>query len=138
MSQLTADQVRAEVQRFWNSFTAKTEEFAQGDFYSPSATVFGSESTRTEPGRLAAARRKREYFDGKTSLNVTLGPIEVIPLGESAAIATYTFRLHANRVQHGLEQSDEDIQHGRGTQVFMLEPDGKILIVHEHLSAVKG
>jgi len=138
MSTLTADQVRAEVQRFWNTFTAKAED-ALGEFYAPDSTVFGSDATRTEPGRLAAARRKREYFDPKTTVHVTLGPVDVLVLSDTAAIATYTFRFHAKRVQHGRDQSDEeDIQHGRGTQVFTLEPDGKMLIVHEHLSAVKG
>ena len=138
MSTLTADQVRAEVQRFWNTFTAKAED-TLGEFYAPTSSVFGSDATRTEPGRLAAARRKREYFHAGTSLNVSLGPIDVIPLGDTAAVATYTFKFHANRVQHGLGQSDtEDIQHGRATQVFALEADGRVLIVHEHLSAVKG
>ena len=138
MSKITADQVRAEVQRFWNTFSTKADD-TLAEFYAPDSTVFGSDATRTEPGRLAAARRKREYFHAKTTLHVTLGPIDVILLGDSAAVATYTFRFHANRVQHGLDQSDEeDIQHGRGTQVFKLEPDGKLLIVHEHLSAVKG
>ena len=138
MSKLTAEQVRAEVQRFWSAFTSKAEESLEG-FYAANSSVFGSDATRTEPGRLAATRRKREYFNATTSLNVVLGPIDVTSLGDVAAVATYTFKFHANRVQHGLGQADtEDIQHGRATQVFALEPDGRVLIVHEHLSAVKG
>jgi ketosteroid isomerase-like protein len=137
MSKLTAEQVRSEVNRFWSTFSTKAEE-KLGDFYAPNSSVFGSDATRTEPGRLAATRRKREYFQEGTSVHVSLSPIEVTLLGDNVAVAAYTFRFEASHVHHGLGQEDEDIQHGRATQVFTLEPDGRLLIVHEHLSAVKG
>jgi len=133
---LTAEQVKGEILRFWNVFMDKD---AQGlmNFYAPDSSVFSSVSARLEPGRLAAARREREYFHAKASLRSSTSNIDVILLGDNAACASYLFQFHAMRVAGGLGNPvEEDIKQGRATQIFRLQPDGRVLIVHEHLSAV--
>jgi ketosteroid isomerase-like protein len=133
-SKITADQVRGAVRRFWDVFTTKSAE-ALAEFYAHESSVFGSQSTRSEPGRLAAARRNREYFHSHSVLKASTGEIEVILLGESAAVASYTFKFHATKVASILDKAaEENIQHGRATQVFAVDPGGVLRIVHEHLS----
>jgi len=135
--QLTADQVRAEVQRFWNAFAAK-DSSALAEFYAHESSVFGSAATRSEPGRLAATRRKREYFGAHSSVKATLGLIDVILLADGgAAVAEYTFQFTASKVMTALGgTTEESIKHGRATQIFAFDPDGKVRIFHEHLSTV--
>lgn len=134
MSKITADQVRSEVQRYWNVFAAKSAEILE-QLYTPDATVFGSDAVRPEPGRLAAARRRREYFQPLTVVTTKLGPIEVQMLGDEAAIASYIFEFHASKVASATGRSEENIQHGRATQVFAADADGGLRILHEHLSS---
>lgn len=137
MPKLTTEQVKAEVQRFWNVFVDKASDQLT-EFYAPESSVFSSVTTRPEPGRLAAARRHREYFHAKSSLRASVGNIDVILLGETAAVATYTFQFHASKVASGLSQAaEEDIRNGRATHVFAYDPDGKLRIMHEHFSAIE-
>lgn len=134
---ISVEQVKGEVHRFWNTFSSKD---AQGlaDFYSPEASVFSSVASRSEPGRLAAARRQREYFHARASLRASVGAIDVVLLGDHAAVASYTFQFHASKVASSItENVEEDIKNGRASQVFAYDPDGKLRIVHEHLSAVE-
>ena len=137
MQKLTAEQVRAEVQRFWNVFAAK-DAMALTEFYAPESSVFGSDATRSEPGRLAATRRQREYFGAHSTVKATLGTVDVILLADgAAAVADYTFQFHASKVMTAMGSSaEESIKHGRATQVFAHDPDGKLRIFHEHLSTV--
>jgi ketosteroid isomerase-like protein len=133
---ITVEQVKGEVLRFWNVFMEKNAE-ALMNFYAPDSSVFSSVSARLEPGRLAAARREREYFHAKSALRAAASNIEVILLGDNAAVANYMFTFHASKVASGAGASaEEDIKQGRATQVFRLDPDGRLLIVHEHLSSV--
>jgi ketosteroid isomerase-like protein len=131
---LTPDEVRSEVTRFWNIFTAKAPELLE-EFYAPDATVFASTGIRTEPGRLAVARRRREYFDKQTSVRVQVGMIDVQPINDHCAVASYTFRFDAIRIGGGAKASDEHLSHGRATQLFIVDAEGKLRILHEHLSA---
>src|SRR4051812_23794873 len=133
---LTSEQIKGEVLRFWNVFMEKNAD-ALMNFYAPDSSVFSSVSARVEPGRLAAARRQREYFHAKSTVRSTTGNVDVIVIGDTAAVASYNFTFHATRVAAGVGQAtEEDIKQGRATQVFRLEPDGRVLIVHEHLSSV--
>ena len=133
---ISAEQVRSEVERFWSAFSSKASDVIES-FYLPESTVFSSVSSRAEPGRLAATRRKREYFHPQNRIRVQLGPVEVHAIGDSAAVATYTFEFHATKVMRGLGKDvEEDIQNGRATQVFVQQPDGRICILHEHLSFI--
>lgn len=133
---LTVEQVKGEVLRFWNVFMEKNSD-ALMNFYAPDSSVFSSISARVEPGRLAAARRQREYFHAKSTVRSTTSNVEVILVSDTAAVANYNFTFHATKVAAGVAQTaEENIKQGRATQVFRLEPDGRVLIVHEHLSSV--
>jgi ketosteroid isomerase-like protein len=138
VNKLSVEQVKGEVLRFWNAFTDKSASQLM-EFYAPESTVFSSVSNRSEPGRLAAARRQREYFHAKSSLRATVGNIDVILLGDgAAAIASYTFQFHASKVASTAgSASEEDIRNGRASHVFALDADGKVRIMHEHLSAIE-
>lgn len=134
MPKLTSEQVRAEVQRFWNAFSSKSD---LSEFYAHESSVFGSSAARAEPGRLAATRRQREYFSPSTTVKAHLGPVEVLVLGDTVAVASYTFKFSASKVANVLGgTTEENIQRGRATQVFAFDPDGNLRIVHEHLSTV--
>lgn len=137
MPKLTTDLIRAEVVRFWKVFCDK-DSISLAEFYAPESTVFGSASPRSEPGRLAATRRQREYFGAHSTLKAHTGVIEVLILGDgAAAVADYTFEFSASKVMTALGGvTEESIRHGRATQVFAYDPDGKLRIVHEHLSHV--
>lgn len=133
---MSAEQVRGEVERFWSAFSSKAADAIES-FYLPESTVFSSVSSRAEPGRLAATRRKREYFHPQNRIRVQLGRVEVQPIGDNAAVASYTFEFHASKVMGALGKDiEEDIQNGRATQVFVQQQDGRICILHEHLSFV--
>jgi ketosteroid isomerase-like protein len=133
-TRLNAEHVRAEVSRYWTAFCSKSRE-ALEDFYAHESTVFPTSSTRPEPGRLTAARRDREYFGPRTTVKVSTGHIEVVLLGDEAAIASYTFQLSASNVANStLQNGTEDIKFGRATQVFAIDPEGALRIIHEHLS----
>jgi ketosteroid isomerase-like protein len=132
---LTPEEIRTEVARFWNVFTSKAPDLLE-EFYASDATVFSSTGVRAEPGRLAVTRRRREYFDKQTSVRVQLGMVDVQLLADNSAIASYTFRFDASRVAGGLgKSSDEHLEHGRATQVFAKDSEGKLRIIHEHLSS---
>lgn len=62
--------------------------------------------------------------------------IEVVMIGDTGAVASYNFQFHANRAGAMGKTEEEDIKNGRATQVFMLDPDDKLRIVHEHLSSL--
>jgi ketosteroid isomerase-like protein len=131
---LTTETIRAEVARFWNAFTSKSSEVLE-EFYAHESSCFGSASSRSEPGRLSATRRKREYFGAQASLRSQLGDVEIHLLGDNAALASYTFQFHATKVSSAAGRVvEEHIHTGRATQVFSRDQDGVLRIVHEHFS----
>jgi len=131
---LTPETIRAEVARFWNAFTSKSAEILE-DLYAHESTCFGPSSNRPEPGRLAATRRQREYFAPAAMLRSQVGHVDVIMLGETSGVASYTFQFHATKVTPaGGRAKEEHIAQGRATQVFSLDQDGVLRIVHEHFS----
>lgn len=135
-TKLTVEQVQAEVARFWSVLTSKSAESVE-EFYAHESTVFGTNSQRAEPGRLAAIRREREYFHPQTTLRAQTSAVEVQLIDDTAAIASYTFQFHASRAKIGIEKSSEEhVMNGRATQVFAFDPDGHLRIIHEHLSVI--
>ena len=134
MTILSPETVRAEVARFWNAFTTKSAD-ALEEFYAHESSVFGSAANRSEPGRLAATRRRREYFTPQSTLRSQTGIVDVVMVGDHAAVASYTFQFYATKVASVLSKaSEERITNGRATQVFGLDADGKVRIYHEHFS----
>jgi ketosteroid isomerase-like protein len=132
MRSLSPETVRSEVARFWNAFSAKNVELLE-DFYAHESVGFGSSSTRSEPGRLSATRRQREYFNNSSPIRAQISPVDVVMIDESAAVASYSFQFHATRTT-ATGKSEENIRNGRATQVFAFDPDGRLRIFHEHFS----
>lgn len=134
-TQTNPEQVLSTVRSFWKAFCSSNPT-SLAEFYSPEAVVFGVEGARAEPVRLAMARRQREYFEHRSQLRIDLGPIEVQLLSPTLALATYTLSFHATNVAvAGGRPRERQIPHGRATQVFELDRDGKLLIMHEHFSS---
>ncbi|HET7205016.1 MAG TPA: DUF4440 domain-containing protein [Terriglobales bacterium] len=134
-SELTQESVLQAVRDFWKAFSGNSFQ-ALADLYSPDANVFGVEGARAELARLALTRRQREYFDRHAKLLARPGAIDVRVLGDSNAIATYSFEFSASNVGSVSGKSlDRAIRHGRATQIFQKGENGELLIVHEHLSS---
>jgi ketosteroid isomerase-like protein len=131
---ISPEDVRAAVRRFWTILCGKSKEkFAE--MYLPSASVFSSTASRTEPGRLMVARRIRKFFDSSTSLNAELGTIEVQILGENTAIATYVHAIQATETRSDGSHSRSTTPFARATHIFQRDEHGDLRIVHEHLSS---
>lgn len=134
---LSPDQIREEIDRYWKAFTEK-EAASLSDFYAHESVGFSSTSKRSEPGRMAAIRRDREYFHSGSPIKASVEGVEVVLLGDSVAVAAYTFRFHARRSNTLGKLVDEDIEEGRATQVFSYDSDGHLRIFHEHFSQPVG
>jgi len=129
--------VKAQVQRYWAAFITKARHELE-EFYAPGAIVFGSAATRQESARLAIVRRTREYLNAEATVRCTLGTIEVCQISDKAAIASYTFEFQASNVAGpSATVRQENISKGRATQVFVLNHDGGVHIIHEHLSVAE-
>lgn len=134
-TKLTKDEVHQAVGDFWKAFGNDSPQ-SMGDFYAPDATLFGVEGPRLELARLALLRRQREYFERHARLSVEPGPVEVHLLNDITALAVYTFTFHASNVIAATGKTQErHIANGRASQIFQLSPDGRPLIIHEHLSS---
>ena len=134
MDKLTVEDVRKAVELFWSTFLAKSED-ALNAFYAPGSTVFQIAMGRSEPGRLGAMRRSREYFNAETRMEVKLGSIDVILCGAEAGVASYTFQFEAaGRELGGGKRVEEKLGVVRATHVLHRDAQGKLSIVHEHFS----
>ncbi len=132
MKALSPEAIRTEVSRFWNAFSDKDVMRLQ-EFYAHESVGFGSASTRSEPGRLAATRRQREYFGSSAPIRVQTSSVDVIMIDDGTAVACYTFEFRATRTTAS-GKSEEHVKNGRATHVFGFDPDGNVRIFHEHLS----
>ena len=131
---LTADDVRKTIQLFWTTFLAKSEE-ALSAFYAPESTVFQIAMGRSEPGRLGAMRRSREYFNAETRMELKLSQIDVVLCGKDAAVASYTFQFQASgREVGGGKHSEEKLEVVRASHVLHRDSSGRLRIAHEHFS----
>jgi len=134
MNQISDDQIRAEVQKFWRSFTAKEKaDFQQR--YLPTATCFSGDGRRAEPARLMWVRREREFFGPQASVSAKLGAIQVQLLRADLAIASYGFHFALIRVMPNGKRLQVDVPFARVTQVFQRDSEGALVIIHEHLSS---
>ncbi|HLJ89888.1 MAG TPA: nuclear transport factor 2 family protein [Candidatus Angelobacter sp.] len=134
---VTKAEVEYAVRNYWTLSTSKQAELQQG-CYADNALVFTSSSRRLEPGRLVLMRRQREYMSTGTKLKVEVGRIEVELIGVDAAMAVYIMQLDAEQksaVHNGVAKiAEEHLQHARVTHIFVRSADGKLKIVHEHIS----
>ncbi len=134
MNQISDDQIRAEVQKFWRSFTAREKaDFEQR--YLPTAVCFPADGRRSEPARLMWVRREREFFSPQASVSAKLGMIHVQLLRADLAVASYSFHFAVVRVMPNGKRMQVDVPFARATQVFQRDAEGALVIIHEHLSS---
>jgi ketosteroid isomerase-like protein len=132
-TKLTAEDVRKAVELFWAAFLAKSEE-ELNDFYASGSTVFQVAMGRSEPGRLGAMRRSREYFNPDTRMELKLSPIDIVMCGPDAGVASYTFQFQASGRDVGGKRMAEKLETVRATHVMHRDASGKLRIAHEHFS----
>lgn len=132
-TKLTADEVREAVERFWAAFLAKSED-ELNDFYASGSTVFQIAMGRSEPGRLGAMRRSREYFSADTRMELKLSPFDIVLCGNDTGVASYTFQFQATGRDVGGKRLAEKLETVRATHVMHRDASGKLRIAHEHFS----
>jgi ketosteroid isomerase-like protein len=131
---ISSEQVRAAVQRFWKVYCSKrAEEFTE--LYFPEATILEIDARRIEPARLMIARRVRELFAPTSSVSVKLGSIDVQILEPGVALASYGLHFHVVRLLANGKHFESDIPVTRATHVFQRDQQGTLRIIHEHLSS---
>jgi ketosteroid isomerase-like protein len=131
---ISPEQVRAEVRRFWKIYCDKRkDQFAE--LYSPDATVLEIDARRIEPGLLMVARRVRELFSPLASLHAELRSIDVQILEPGIAVASYGLHFRLIRVSATGKRLESDLPVTRVTHVFQQDQNGKLRIIHEHMSS---
>jgi ketosteroid isomerase-like protein len=134
---LSSAEVEDAVRSFWELFAAKKSQQWQS-FYADVATIFATGSRRPEPARLVVLRRQREYLSSAAKVRIEVGRIEVEIIGPDCAVAAYLMRLHAEQIAKaaavGHRESEEHLENARVTQVFVRNEEGRLRIVHEHIS----
>lgn len=134
LEKVTNEDIRKAVELFWSTFLAKSED-QLNSYYAPGSTVFQVAMGRSEPGRLGAMRRSREYFGPDTRMEVKVGPIDVVLIDSDAGVASYTFSFQATgRDVGGGKRAEEKLDLIRATHVFQRDVRGKMHILHEHFS----
>jgi ketosteroid isomerase-like protein len=133
-TQVSAEEVRAEVHRFWSILSGKSGEKLES-LYSPTALVFTGRARRSESGRFAAMRRTRQLSGPDASAKSELDGIEVQVAAPDVAIATYTYRFSSTRAGKTGGREQRTTLSGRSTQIFQRDGKGAWKIVHEHLSS---
>jgi hypothetical protein len=135
---ITVEQVQAAVKRYFQVLSEKRSG-ELGKMYTYDALVFGAWVPRAESGRVSAARREREYFAPQASYRAEItGPIEVQILSDTVAVATHTMRAHARNLEEPVrgKRYNRALLDGRGTHVFVLDSEGKLLLAHQHISDI--
>jgi len=134
MERISADQVRAQVHKFWHVLSGQSKDSLE-ELYSPEATVITGKAKRSERVHLAVARRKREIAQQVREASVELGAIDVEVVGDDVAVASYTYKFL--RVRRGADASEvkRHTPYGRATHVLQRDTRGALRIVHEHLSS---
>jgi ketosteroid isomerase-like protein len=134
---LTRTEVESAVRSYWNISASKQAD-RQQDCYAENALIFTSSSRRVEPGRLVLVRRRREYMAASGKMKVDVGHIDVEVIGANAAVAVYTMQLEAEKelapAVARSRVSEERLKDARVTHIFVRQNDGRLKIVHEHIS----
>lgn len=137
-TKITAEQVQAAVHRYFSVMASKKAgELAK--MFSCDAMSFGLYSQRAELGRVSAARREREYFKPETSFHAEItSPIDVQFLADNVAVAVHTFRSYSKNLEEAVlgKRYNRTLLDGRGTHVFVLDSEGKLILAHQHLSDI--
>ena len=136
MEAVTPEDIRRRVEDFWDAFTAQAKEKFQ-DLYSPTASCFAADGRRSEPARLMWVRREREFFSYRSSVGAKVGAVSVQVLAPMLAVASYPFHFSIIRMLANGSRVQVEVPFGRATQVFLRDENGKLLIIHEHLSSAE-
>jgi ketosteroid isomerase-like protein len=127
-----AEEVRAQVHRFWNAFSSKAGDVMES-MYFPAATVFGPSGPHSETARLTLARRLRQFAEEKSSRSAHVGNIEV-RIMDDVAIASYSYDFRLSSIGKNGGRVDINVPFSGATQVFLRDKSGALRIAHEHLS----
>src|SRR5260370_6127942 len=100
MGSISPDQVRAEVQKFWEIMCGKSTGRLE-DLYSHAAVILTGKARRPEAANLALARRARQVSVPGSDAAVELGTVEVQIAESNVAIASYTYKFHHTRPGEG-------------------------------------
>lgn len=134
---LTRNEVESAVRGYWDASTRKAAE-EQAGWYDENAIIFASSSKRPELAKIVLLRRKREYLSSGTAMQAVIGVMEIEILGPDHAIAAYIVDIKAQHVAKpsasGQKVAEEHLQNARVTHVFSRSAEGKLRIVHEHIS----
>jgi len=136
MANLSPEEIRAEVKKFWDFFSRKSKSRFE-EMYLPAATVFAADARRMEPARLMLVRRDRELFGPASFVAAKLGSIDVQLLGADLAIASYPFHFSITRTLTSGKRYQVEVPSGRATQVFQRDDKGVLRIIHEHMSSAE-
>jgi ketosteroid isomerase-like protein len=137
-TRITVEQVQAAVRRYFAVMSAK----APGELekmYTYDSVVFNPFTPRGEPGRVSATRQEREYFKPQSSYRAEItGPIEVQILADNVAVAAHTMRSFGTNLEEPTlgKRFNRAVRDGRGTHVFILDSEDRLLIAHQHISDI--
>ena len=132
-SSISPEQVRAEVEKFWQIMCGKSRERLD-DLYASNALMLTGKARKPEPANAALERRTRQ-INAAVDAVAELGAIDVEIAEGSVAIASYTYKFHQKRPDQTGGLMKRHTMFGRATQIFQLDGRGVLRIVHEHLSA---
>jgi ketosteroid isomerase-like protein len=133
-SSISAEEVGRYIEKFWKIMCGNSTERLE-ELYSANALVLTGKAKKPEPAHLAIERRMRQVREPAGGAVSELGSIEIdIPV-PGVAVTSYTYKFH----RKGADQSGGVVKRhtmfGRATQIFQQDAEGKLRIVHEHLSA---
>jgi hypothetical protein len=134
MSSFSPDQVRAQIDKFWQIMCGKSRGRLE-ELYSSAALLWTGKARKPETAAVALARRAHQIAAPGSHTEVELGLIEVELPVPSLAIASYTYRFRYTRSGEDGSLQQRQTMFGRATQIFHLDESGALRIVHEHLSA---
>jgi ketosteroid isomerase-like protein len=134
MGTLSPDQVRAQIDKFWQIMCGKSNGKLE-ELYSSAAFLLTGKARKPEEASAALARRVRQIAAPGAQAQVELGLMEIELPTPSLAIASYTYKFHHTRPGEGGALEQRRTLFGRATQIFELDESGAPRIVHEHLSA---
>lgn len=137
-TKITTEQIQAAVRRYFGAMgDKKPGELVK--MYAYEAMTFNPFTSRPELGQVAAARLEREYFKPVTYFRAEItSPIEVQFLADNVAVAVHTYRSYAKNLEDPIrgKRYNRSVLDGRGTHVFILDSEGRLMLAHQHLSDI--
>jgi len=134
MDLVSPDQVRAQIGEFWKIMCGKSTGRLE-ELYSSAALLLTGKARKPETASMALARRVRQIAAPGAHAEAEVGWVEVDVPAPKLAIASYTYKFHHTRSGEGGGLQQRHTLFGRATQIFQLDENGALRIVHEHLSA---